>query len=119
MPRIEDSMHISYRQLDHWCRAGYLQPVYGDGAQRVWPETEIRVGRMMSHLVAIGIKPEKAASYAREAIVNHTAMLLELRNGKLRVRGPFSHAVRENLVNAEQIRNSRSYTQLDRQEEAC
>lgn len=95
--RIEDSMNISYRQLDHWCKEGYLKPEGGNGTQRVWPEIEIRIGRMMSHLVAIGIKPEKAAFYAREAIVNKTPMLLAFEDGKLKARGCFSRAVRDSL----------------------
>jgi DNA-binding transcriptional MerR regulator len=97
MARIEDSMNISYRQLDHWCKEGYLKPEGGNGTQRVWPEGEIRVGRMMSHLVAIGIKPEKAAVYAREAVVNKKPMLLAFEGGKLKARGLFSRAVKASL----------------------
>ncbi|HEV2175253.1 MAG TPA: hypothetical protein VGR71_16890 [Nitrospira sp.] len=119
MARIEDSMGISYRQLDHWSKEGYLRPEGGRGAQRVWPEVEVRIGRMMSRLVAIGIKPEKAAYYAREAIVNCTPMLLEFRSGKLRVRGPFSQEVKKSLTRQQEIRDARQYRPLDSQGEAC
>lgn len=97
MARIEDSMNISYRQLDHWCKEGYLKPEGGNGTQRVWPEIEIRIGRMMSHLVAVGIKPEKAAIYAREAVVDRKPMLLAFEDGRLKARGAFSRAVKDAL----------------------
>lgn len=114
MSRIEDSMGITYRQLDHWCKEGYLRPEGGTGTQRVWPEREIRIGRMMSRLVAIGIMPNRAAIYARAAIVDRTPMLLEFQNGKLRVRGPFSDAVREGLYEQQRIRDSRRYVDKEK-----
>jgi DNA-binding transcriptional MerR regulator len=109
MSRIEDSMGISYRQLDHWSRCGYLRPDGGDGVQRIWPHSEIRIGRMMSRLIAIGLTPETAAEYARAAVENNVTMLLELRDGKLRVSGAFARAVRRSLVRNQQIRDSRNY----------
>lgn len=109
MARIEDKMGISYRQLDHWCKEGYLRPEGGNGTQRSWPDIEIKIGRMMSRLVAVGISPGRAAIYARMAVVDHTPMLLEFREGKLRVRGPFSHAIRLSLQDHQRVRDSRSY----------
>lgn len=110
MGRIEDTMGISYRQLDHWCKEKYLQPGGGNGIQRIWTEEEIRVGKMMSRLVAIGFTPSAAADYAREAVINGGAMLLEFRGGRLRVRGPFSEAVRRHLVRQQEVRNSRRWS---------
>lgn len=112
MSRIEDKMGISYRQLDHWSKEGYLRPEGGNGTQRNWSEVEIKIGRMMSRLVAIGIKPEKAAFYARSAVVNKTPMLLEFNNGKLRVRGPFSDAIKLSISRAQQDQHSRAYPDL-------
>jgi hypothetical protein len=103
-------MNISYRQLDHWCKEGYLLPEGGeDGTQRSWPEIEIKVGRMMSHLVAIGMTPGKAAVYARAAVVDRKKMLLEFRDGRLRARGPFADSVREGLERGREIRDGRKY----------
>lgn len=117
--RIEDRMNVTYRQLDHWCRAGYLRPSGGNGVQRNWSTQEIRIGRMMSHLVAIGITPSKAALYARLAIVEHKWMLLEFRDGKLRVRGPFSEAIRAAIFGNYQQKESREYAPgFDSQEKA-
>jgi len=108
MARIEDAMGISYRQLDHWCKEGYLRPTGGNGTQRVWSEEEIKIGKMMSRLVAIGFTPSAASGYARDA-VGGGAMLLEFRGGKLRVRGPFSDAVRSHLAHQQQVRLSRAW----------
>ena len=119
MARIEDSMGITYRQLDHWCKEGYLRPETGAGSQRVWPETEIRIGRMMSRLVAIGFTPGQASGYARSSIVDGATMLLELNEGKLKVRGPFSSAVKRALRVQQETRNSRGYVALDSEEKAC
>jgi hypothetical protein len=107
--RIEQTMGISYRQLDHWSKEGYLLPKTGEGSQREWPDQEIRIGRMMSRLVAIGISPSRSAYYARAAIVNKTPMLLEFNNGKLRVRGPFAKAVRMHLEEQRMLRDSAKY----------
>jgi len=54
---------ITYRQLDHWTRRGYLRPgternafSHGQGGvSRVWPPAE----------VAAGLTPEAAAELAR------------------------------------------------------
>lgn len=109
MSRIEQKMGISYRQLDHWSREGYLQPEGGDGSQREWSDQEIRVGRMMSRLVAIGISPAYASHYARAAVVKKTPMLIEFHDGRLRVRGPFARAVRLHLERQRQIRDEQRY----------
>src|SRR5579872_3925698 len=108
MTRVEDRMGVTYRQLSHWSERGYLRPLTNEG-KRQWPDIEIRIGRMMSRLIAIGITPAKAAYYAREAVVNHTPMLLEFQNGKLTVRGPFSRAIRRSLARQQSVVQSRRY----------
>jgi hypothetical protein len=119
MSRIEDKMNISYRQLDHWCREGYLKPEGGNGTQRSWSEIEIKIGRMMSRLVAIGMTPSAASGYARSAVEDGAVMLLEFRSGKLRVRGSFSSAIRRHLERQQEIRDSRSWSSVDSEKEAC
>lgn len=59
---------ISYRQLDHWVRKGWLQPgnaTPGSGAWRTWGEEERGVARIMARLVVAGIPPELAHRVAR------------------------------------------------------
>ncbi len=119
MPRIEDRMGISYRQLDSWCREGYLRPVRSPGSQRTWPELELRIGRMMSRLVGLGITPYYAAYYARAAVEHKIPMLLEFRNGKLSVKGPFASTLKQALKRQQEVRDAREYPELDRQERAC
>jgi DNA-binding transcriptional MerR regulator len=111
--RIEQRMGISYRQLDHWSKEGYLLPNATEGSQREWPDQEIRIGRMMARLVAIGISPSRAAYYSRAAIVDRTPMLLEFRNGKLRVRGPFARAVKQHLAEQRRIRDIGKYPEAE------
>lgn len=64
---------ITYRQLDHWSRMGYLRPVRlergkggGTGSPRVWPPGELQVARLMGRLTAAGIQPSLAAVVARK-----------------------------------------------------
>jgi DNA-binding transcriptional MerR regulator len=118
MPRIEDRMGISYRQLDHWCKEGYLKPEGGNGTQRVWPQKELRIGRMMSRLIALGVTPSFAAVYARDAVENRASMVLEFYQGRLHVTGRFSKLLKEDLVRLREIRDSRKY-RLDKKDKAC
>lgn len=58
----------TYRQLDHWCRRGYLRPAgegLGQGRPRTWPAEEVRVVAVMVRLVAAGLAPPVAAQVAR------------------------------------------------------
>jgi hypothetical protein len=50
---------ITYRQLDHWSRMGYLRPVRldrgkgeGSGSPRTWPPGELQIARLMGRLTA-------------------------------------------------------------------
>jgi len=74
--RPEDEMGITYRQLDYWVHQGYLRPhrrrktpsgtPWGQGIRRIWPASELEIGRRMARLTAAGLTPERAAAFARE-----------------------------------------------------
>jgi DNA-binding transcriptional MerR regulator len=60
---------ISYRQLDHWAKCGYLTPDRegkGSGVRREWPVAELEIARRMGVLTAAGIRVGQAAVFARE-----------------------------------------------------
>ena len=61
------SLGVTYRQLDHWCRLGYLHPEFsgGSGRNREWPAAELEVARRMGQLTAAGIAVAVAHDYAR------------------------------------------------------
>lgn len=66
--QVCDQTGATYRQLDHWCRRGYLHPDgegLGQGRPRTWPPEEVRVVAVMVRLVAAGISPTVAAEVAR------------------------------------------------------
>lgn len=110
MARIEDEIGISYRMLDHWTKEGYLRPTKEPGSsQRAWPAVEIKIGRMMAHLVAIGIAPAKAAVYARQGVVLKVPMRIELKDGKLSASGTFAKAIKRDLEYRQAIRDSRKF----------
>ena len=61
---------MTMRQLDHWSRLGGLRSdmVKGPGRtgkMRVWPESEVRVARMLFRLSQAGVRAEVAATIAR------------------------------------------------------
>lgn len=59
---------ITYRQLDHWARQGYLgeraQRNTGSGYERHWTGTEATKVRRMALLVRAGVGPAAAAVLA-------------------------------------------------------
>ena len=56
----------TYRQLDYWARAGYLNVgAYGSGTMRDWSDEEIRVATVMARLTAAGLTPPAAEKVAR------------------------------------------------------
>jgi hypothetical protein len=66
LDRVLQRTGATYRQLDWWCRQGYLSPgTPGIGAVRDWPESEIRVAAAMVRLTAVGIPPRLAVEVAR------------------------------------------------------
>jgi hypothetical protein len=58
---------VTYRQLDHWCRKGYLRPDggVGSGTVRVFSDEESAVAQVMARLVVAGLLPAAAARVAR------------------------------------------------------
>ena len=66
-----DRTGISYRQLDHWTRKGWLQAADGTpgtGNMRRWKHDEWMVALVMSAMGQMGIRAEKAAPVARAAV---------------------------------------------------
>lgn len=62
---------ITYRQLDHWCKTGYLRPAVaspGSGYQRKFPPEEREIARLMVSLTAVGVEPSAAARAARDGV---------------------------------------------------
>ncbi|MGI5288055.1 MerR family transcriptional regulator [Nonomuraea polychroma] len=58
---------LTYRQLDHWSRRGWLKPAHtgGTGNVRVWSQDELRIADLMRRLTRAGLTPEAAAVAAR------------------------------------------------------
>ena len=58
---------VTYRQLDHYVRQGYLKPAHegGSGRQREWTRAELDVARVMGRLTAVGLRLETAHRIAR------------------------------------------------------
>ena len=60
---------ISYRQLDHWIRRGWVIPdgeaSPGSGFPREWTDAEALVVRVMGRLVRAGLPPHMAHEIAR------------------------------------------------------
>lgn len=60
---------ISYRQLDYWCRQGYLKAATGGtGQRRTWSSAELSIAQRMALLVRAGMVAESAAQVARDTI---------------------------------------------------
>jgi len=62
--------HITYRQLDHWTRRGYITPTSGQispgpGAGRQWTRAEADHIRRMAALTQFGVEQKTAAAIAR------------------------------------------------------
>lgn len=58
---------LTYRQLDHWTRLGWLRPAHtsGTGNARVWSQTELQIADLMRRLTRAGLAVEAAAQAAR------------------------------------------------------
>jgi MerR HTH family regulatory protein len=68
---------ITYRQLDHWTKRGYLHaenPSPGSGRKRRWSEGEKQVAALMLRLISAGLTVEAASAVARSGTgVHHLA----------------------------------------------
>lgn len=60
---------LSFRQIDHWCRAGYLRPAErhseSQGVPREFPDAELGAALRMRDLVGCGFTVAAAAKLAR------------------------------------------------------
>lgn len=60
---------ITYRQLDHWTRRGWIAPEHpecgGSGHHRCYSELEVAVIAHIGALVRAGVQPDVAARIAR------------------------------------------------------
>ncbi len=61
------ALGITYRQISHWVRAGYLRPEgrSGTGRALTWPASDAEIARRIGVLTAAGILPAAAHQYAR------------------------------------------------------
>lgn len=72
VPEPLKAIGLTYRQVDYWCRRGYLRPSGdgdGSGNPRWWSPDEIAVALRMADLIAEGYRHEVAATRAREQAV--------------------------------------------------
>lgn len=73
---------ITYRQLDHWVRKGWLRPDVddvGSGYRRTFPPAELDVARVMGALTAAGMTPRAAERVARgEPLASGVRVVVEL-----------------------------------------
>lgn len=68
-PELARLAGITYRQLDLWCRSGYLGErharAFGSGHQREFYAGDVRVVLWIASLVSAGFRPAAAAAIAR------------------------------------------------------
>lgn len=73
---------ISYRQLDHWTRLGYLHPIEatpGSGYVRAYPSSELATAQLVRRLLDAGMKPREAFTLARDLLEHGHALLAGIR----------------------------------------
>lgn len=65
----------TYRQVDYWCRSGYLTPdrehpdaLPGSGNKRSWTEGDVTLCRWMVRLTRAGLVPSVAAAAAARMV---------------------------------------------------
>lgn len=74
-----DLAGVSYRQLDLWCRRGWIvasRKGTGSGKPRDIDEGELRVLQTLARLVEAGVRPEVAAQWARSLAVSGSAVVV-------------------------------------------
>lgn len=82
---VADEAEISYRQLDHWVRRGYLRPrprhmpedASGSGYPISFDDAELAIAVSMGALVRAGLKPDVAARLARALEADRVQLLDE------------------------------------------
>lgn len=65
--RVSELGTVSYRQLDHWIRNGYVHTQHGQGSgcARTITDDELNIVAWMGHLTAQGFTPARAATLGR------------------------------------------------------
>lgn len=87
---------ITYRQVDHWCSAGYLVPVDyqgnpGSGHNREFTRKEGDKARLMKCLIDIGFRPERAEMIAQLNTYDAQARSIHLGHGVTVLIEPHQH----------------------------
>lgn len=61
---------VTYRQLNHWVKAGWLRPdgPGGSGHWRAWPVAELEIARTMGALTRAGLPLAMAHDLARHGV---------------------------------------------------
>lgn len=73
---------MTYRQLDHWIRAGYVRGgTPGQGRLRSLPQAEAEVARRIALLRRLGFELDRAAEYARVGLAERPVWHLPLMAG--------------------------------------
>lgn len=96
--RIEDKVGVSYRQLHHWTRLGYVKATGGEnGTRHRYSQDELRVARMIGHFVKLGFAPRLTAPVVRAFVDDGIggAIILNPDTGKLHVTGVFADALKQ------------------------
>jgi predicted site-specific integrase-resolvase len=71
-----DRAGVTYRQVDHWCRTGYVKaPADGSGTVRAIPAGEVEVLLMMARMVNAGLHSSRAAYLARRSVTENLRTL--------------------------------------------
>jgi hypothetical protein len=71
-----DRAGITYRQLDWWCRQGYLHaPSGGPGYRRTIPGQEVDVLLLMARMLRGGVVHVEAARLARRSVTENRSVL--------------------------------------------
>lgn len=70
LPASIRKLGVTYRQVDYWCRRGYLRPIFagGSGNRRHWTEAEIEIACRMVMLIRGGYMAGAAARLARHGV---------------------------------------------------
>lgn len=79
---------ISYRQLNHWCKRGWLKPGSahtGSGNHRWFSGFEVETATYARRLIGVGFTPKYARKYARDLVKGR--WVVSLADGLVRI-GP-------------------------------
>ena len=77
-PDLAQRAGITYRQLDYWCRTGYLHPLDptpGSGRLRAFPVAELALATVVRRLLDAGLQPRQAFALAGDLLEHgHTTL---------------------------------------------